>query len=186
MYPTLYQQQYTNLIPTVLPESKREMPQPEPINVVEPYAFGYLAPETKDYIDDIEEPSDVEETFDYGDEITEEGNVVFEESTDEDVELEAAKLNVTEDKTNIYLFLKDYSAKELASLTFADLLTPVEQWTIIKKSLFTSFTKVDGLAKVADKYIKVVADAILINRDQIEDHPTAYHFLMYAKDRGLI
>ncbi|AOC55110.1 hypothetical protein LCDVSa026R [Lymphocystis disease virus 3] len=186
MFSTSYQPpQFVNLNQPPPPEPKKEMSKSKPIS--EPYAFGYLPPSVEDDVV-VEEPlEESEEEIDYGDEepvLTEEGNIVFDEDVDEEEEDE--KLQTVEDKTHVYLFLEDYSNRENSLLPFVAMLNPVEQWNIIKKALFTGFTKVDGLEKVADKYIKLVADAILINRDQIEDHPTSYYFLSYAKSRGLV
>lgn len=193
MFSTQYQQQFVNLNqPPPIIETKKEMPHPEiPTVIAEPYVFGYLPPVTDDpLVNDTLEQEESDHEIDYGDEepiLTEEGNIIFtDEDNEEDENDKKPNLPDTEDKTRIYLYLDDYSNRELSLLPFSDMLTPVDQWLIIKKVLFTGFTKVDGLEKVADKYIKLVADAILINRDQIEDHPTAYYFLMYAKNRGLV
>ncbi|QHR78514.1 hypothetical protein KM759_gp045 [Lymphocystis disease virus 4] len=186
MFSTSYQPpQFVNLNQPPTSESKKEMSKPKPIS--ESYTFGYLPP-----VNDVEEDvaieeiiDESEEEIDYGDEepiLTEEGNIIFDD-VEED---EEDKQIPFEDKTRVYLFLKDYSNREASLLPFTAMINPVEQWNIIKKALFTGFTKVEGLEKVADKYIKLVADAILINRDQIEDHSTAYHFLSYAKSRGLV
>ncbi|AAU10899.1 hypothetical protein LDVICp053 [lymphocystis disease virus-China] len=190
MFSTSYQPpQFINLNQPPAPETKKEMSKPKPIS--ESYAFGYLPPVDNFEDDDVvvEETIEESEEIDYGDEepiLTEEGNIVFDDVEEEEDEEDEKQIPTTEDKTRVYLFLEDYSNREISLLPFTAMLTPVEQWNIIKKALFTGFSKVDGLEKVADKYIKLVADAILINRDQIEDYPTAYYFLSYAKSRGLV